>query len=1057
MGERDYTWKFVLIALLLAVWAWACYPLSSISQGIDLRGGAELEFTLIDPENPERMITRADLDATIEVLQRRIDLLGVKEVTLEPAPPAHFRVEYPGADPKEVDNIIKTITKAGQLWFRIVQERRPGVPLPQGHRLGQWEKLVPTESDLAEIKAEMEAIDIRNREIRKQNEVEGATQQNTIEYDRIIHWCQIPVEKAKELQKQGKKLTPEQIERTKPFRIICFNDKNRRINGKYLDTKQIYRTTSQGAPAVGFGFDGPRKKKFARMTDDNKGKPMAIILDGVALSAPNIEERIFGSGIIHGGGMDQAEVDRLIITLKSGALPAKPRLESKNFIGPALGRDAINKGFMAIYIASALVVVFMVFYYRGSGIVAVIAILMNLIFIVGSLALLDATLTLPGIAGIILTVGIAVDANILIFERIREERLLEKSVRQAMKSGYARAFWTIFDANLTTALTAFILFKAGTGPIRGFATTLLIGIIASMFTSLFCTKAIFSWLLEHKWVTRFKMLHLIKKPSIAFIKFRHTAMVLSLLLIVAGLFVFFKRGEEKYGIDFTGGTLFRLVFNDYESRGYVEKDLRDNIPLPGIETIEVKSVHLTAGKVADEEHARGRAKSFVIRTRIRPNEPLAERALKEGDPDPGAEIWSKIPEEVRKVLVKKKEQELEPAERENKKYVAADFTAGDLITATALHLFEKKLALAGWPGPNEVADKEDYIEQEYNAKRRGRTILRVNLLRPEASPDKIVSYYKARLEEIEGGSLEELLVIDVSETGYADEETRKLFIQLQVEAKSSQTAERGALSGQDLLRAVKRVFNTADYHYGAVSENMPESTNVAPRAAHNLRSKAFLALLLAGIAILIYITFRFEFRFALGAIAALVHDVLIAMGIISFVDQTGLVDIKISLPTIAAFLTIIGYSLNDTIVVFDRIRENLGKQVREKKLKNFGEFADLVNRSVNETLSRTVWTSLTTLLVVLVLFMSGVQTIQGFSFTLMIGVVVGTYSSIFIAVPVLLMFEQRDAGAAETVVAPSAKKAPDSSPAGKPQERQRKKPRKRRGRNKPGRDNNNKD
>jgi preprotein translocase subunit SecF len=219
-------------------------------------------------------------------------------------------------------------------------------------------------------------------------------------------------------------------------------------------------------------------------------------------------------------------------------------------------------------------------------------------------------------------------------------------------------------------------------------------------------------------------------------------------------------------------------------------------------------------------------------------------------------------------------------------------------------------------------------------------------------------------------------------------------------------------------------------------------------------SKAFLALVLAGIAILIYITFRFEFRFALGALAALVHDVLIAIGIISFVDQTGLVDIKISLATIAAFLTIIGYSLNDTIVVFDRIRENLGKQLREKKLKNFGEFADLVNRSVNETLSRTVWTSLTTLLVVLVLFLSGVQTIQGFSFTLMVGVVVGTYSSIFIAVPVLLMFERRDARAVEAAVTSSAK-VPDGSPAGIPKERQRKKPRKRRGRTKRDTDNNN--
>ncbi|MHC4664247.1 MAG: preprotein translocase subunit SecD, partial [Planctomycetota bacterium] len=415
MGERDYKWKFVLMVLLLIVWAWACYPLSGISQGIDLRGGAELEFRMVNIEEPDRPITGAELNAAIEVLQRRIDLLGVKEVTLEPAPPSHFRVEYPGADPREVEHIIKTITKAGQLWFRIVQHRTTGFEVePENQYLLQslgkdlTLRLVPTAADLAEVEEEMAEIDEKNDEIRQRNtkKKENEPKEELIEYPRTIHLCRLAEEMAK--RRAGSKDAAIPPELTKPFKIICFNDKNRRINGKYLDPGGVRRASHDGGPAVGFEFDGPRKRKFARMTDTNKGKGMAIILDGVALSAPNIEERIFGAGVISGGGMDEKEVGRLVITLKSGALPAKPQLESKNFIGPALGRDAVNRGFMAVYIGSALVVVFMFIYYWGSGIVAIIAILMNLIFIVGTLALLDATLTLPGIAGIILTVGMAV-------------------------------------------------------------------------------------------------------------------------------------------------------------------------------------------------------------------------------------------------------------------------------------------------------------------------------------------------------------------------------------------------------------------------------------------------------------------------------------------------------------------------------------------------------------------------------------------------------------------------------------------------------------------------
>src|SRR3989304_2239377 len=317
----------------------------------------------------------------------------------------------------------------------------------------------------------------------------------------------------------------------------------------------------------------------------NIGKPLAIILDGTLYSAPVIRDRIPGTGIIE-GNFTQDEVNELIAIMRAGSLPADLELEMETMVGPSLGRDSVNRGLMAGAIGGAFAILFIGIYYMGVGWVANSANALNIVLIVGAMALLDATTTLPGIAGLVLMIGMGIDANVLIFERIREEKAKGKPVRAAVKAGYEKAFSAIFDSNVTTLITGVILAAVGTGPVKGFAWTLILGLIINLFTAIFVTRVIYELFMDLTWIKNFSMFKLVGIPSIRFINYRFILVAVSGACIIGGLTTFALRGNKKYDIDFTGGTLVHLHLKNSTPAGFIRNALGET----GYEEAEVQSI-----------------------------------------------------------------------------------------------------------------------------------------------------------------------------------------------------------------------------------------------------------------------------------------------------------------------------------------------------------------------------------------------------------------------------------------------------------------------------------
>ncbi len=591
-----------------------------------------------------------------------------------------------------------------------------------------------------------------------------------------------------------------------------------RLTGASLTDVRIRmgdQNTMSRDPYLLLEFDSDGSSMWERITGENVDERVAILLDGRIYSVATITERISG-GTRLSGGFSVEEARDLRLVLKAGSLPAKLIIAEEQTIGPSLGRTAINNGMLAGVVGLALIAAFMIIYYGVSGLIGVLALIFDMLIILGFLCFpgplaqlgvsgMNATLTLPGIAGIILTIGMAVDASVLIYERIREELRAGKGIRSSVNAGYARAFVTILDANLTTFITALVLYRFGTGPIRGFAVTLSIGIMASMFCSLVFTRAIFSNLLAQVKRTKISIgkLALIRNAHFDIITGRKKTYMLSLAVILLGAISFAVHGGLNLSIDFTGGLETNVISSEYSSSA----DLTNALSEQGLASVQVQSL----------EDWGGEGSAFVIRT--------------------------------------------------------------------------------------STSDKDE-----------------VYAALGEAS---------CILMEDEAG------------------ESEASFIK-----------------------------------------------QIGPRVGNELRSRAVDSILLAMFFIVLYIWYRFQFKWGLAAVVALFHDIIITVGLLA------LFQIEISLTIIAALLTIVGYSINDTIVVFDRIRE-------DNRLRKGKTFEEIVNKGINETLSRTIVTSLTTFVAVLMLFLFGFGEIHDFAFTLMIGIIVGTYSSIFVASPILIDWHAR--------------------------------------------------
>ncbi len=554
---------------------------------------------------------------------------------------------------------------------------------------------------------------------------------------------------------------------------------------------------------------------WARLTSDNIGRSIAIVLDNYVYSAPRVNEEITGGRSQITGDFSIAEAQDLANILRSGRLPAPARIIQEAIVGPSLGQEAINAGLTSFLLAFFVVLLYMIFYYsRKAGLVADIALLINMFFILGVLASLGAVLTLPGIAGIVLIIGMSVDANVLIYERIKEELKAGKGVRLAVADGYKNAYSAIVDANVTTLLTGIILYIFGTGPIKGFATTLIIGICTSLFSAIFITRLIFTWFLDKNRKLSFSTKiteNAFKGLNIRFIEKRKVGYIISGSIILIAVFSLFTRGLNQ-GIDFTGGRNYIIRFEEPVNTADVQSLLFENFDdLPEVITF-------------------GADNQVRVATNFRID-------------DTGPEV----------------DQEIEQV------------------------IYQSLLPIIG-----EDVTFEEFIED-----------------------------YRQRSER------------------------------------------------------------------------------VGPAIAHDIKVQAVWAVSLALIIMFLYIFLRFKnWRFGIGAVSAVVHDVLVVLGIFSLFYGILPFSMEIDQAFIAAILTVVGYSINDTVVVFDRIREYF-------KLYPKRERTDVYNLALNSTLSRTFSTSLSTLFVLFAIFLFGGEVIRGFIFALLMGVIVGTYSSLFISTPVV--------------------------------------------------------
>ena len=807
----------------------------------------EINFEMSDQET--QIIIRRKIDESIvsafEVLRKRIDKFGVTQPNIQRlGTSGRILVELPGA--KDVDRVQNLLQSTAQLefWETYKNDKLISFLIEANTLIGKQISSKTTSVDNGE-KDESSEIDDLLADVASQDSIvqtknpildrivgqgfQGGpvlAQFNARDSDLIMGYLNQP---------EVRKLLPSEYRYIrfawgKPLSegsvVELFALKSNRDNiaplsgGVVVDALQTF--DQLGNPAVSMQMDSRGSRIWESMTGKayKDASNIAIVLDEIVYSAPGVS-----SGAISGGRSEITgnftlnEAVDLANVLRAGKLPASAEIIQSEIVGPSLGKEAIQAGIYSFMIALIIVLLWMIFYYGTSGIFADIALLLNILLIFGILAGLGAVLTLPGIAGIVLTIGISVDANVLIFERVREEINKGKGLRKSVSDGFNNALSSILDANITTGLTALILFIFGTGPIKGFATTLLIGIGTSLFTAIFITRILVDSRNDKGKNVSFSTKttkEFLSNINLSFLQKRKIAYLISALLIIVSLVSLFSKGLNQ-GVDFVGGRSYTVRFEDP----------------------------------------------------VNPSE----------------------------------------------------------INSITNNVF----------GSSEV-----------------KTFGEENQL-------KITTKYKVDIEGIE-----------------VDEEIQnKLFT--------------------SLIDFLPEGITYDDFVKGSSEKSIGimSSIKVGPTIADDIKNNSFLAVIGSLIVVFLYILLRFQkWQFSLGAVSAVFHDVLIVLGIFSLTYTFMPFSMEINQAFIAAILTVIGYSLNDTVVVFDRIREFLNDGSKK-------EFDETVNGALNSTLSRTLNTSLTTLLVLIAIFTFGGESIRGFMFALIIGVLVGTYSSVFIATPVM--------------------------------------------------------
>lgn len=831
--------------------------------GLDLSGGKTVQIELRDTNN--RVVTNeADIKQGINELYSRVNKMGVSEVNIRQEG-NHITLDFPGSQGLSATELVK----ASSMYFNVVNEKFTSNNQVLSESVNRFLQEVWNEA-LVTNKKSVEEINLIAWKHLYGDALDSEVAQPRSEAARILYDSGLRL--ANPQDQMISNVFNETYSKLAVFRgddytqwqgqthplLIVF--RNYALEGSNLENVHASYDPSKGN-FLSFGVKGsytnkegvkisPRddlaawttpfsKEKITGSSYESssrgKGWRMAVILNGTIVSAPTLDSPLRDSAMIS-GSFSQREINQLEADLKAGSLSFTPKILSEKNVSPELGAKERNLGILATVIALVLVVGVMISYYHFGGLVASIAVVFNLLIMWATLQNIQATLTLPMIAGLILTVGMAVDANVLVFERIREEFAVTGRIASAIQAGYKKAFSAILDSNVTTIIAGLVLLHFDSGPIKGFALTLIIGIVSSMFTALFMTKFFFARWIENPKNKKLSMLNWFKIKNFDFLKQTKPALILSSVIIAIGLVTFVSQRHTIMGMDFTGGYALNLELtptSNTDYRAVVEKA-------------------------------------------------LTKQGLK-----------------------------------------AQDFQIRELSPSNNIRLFlSSSLEQQGKPFHNMLAQ--------------------------QASSSSVYSGENPRIEWI-------------------------------VSALERSNVQLTASSMADI-----------DSSWSEISGQMSET----------MRNNAIVGLMIALVGILLYITVRFEFKYAISATLCLAHDIVFTIGTLAILHSFG-VPVQIDLNIIAALMTIVGYSLNDTIIVFDRIREDI-------RLMRNASFKDIINHSLNVTLSRTIMTSGTTLLVLIPLILLGGSTILGFSLVMAVGVIFGTLSSLFIAAPLMLYFHKRE-------------------------------------------------
>ncbi|MCA9243826.1 MAG: protein translocase subunit SecD [Phycisphaerales bacterium] len=829
-----------------------------------------------------------------------------------------------------------------------------------------------------------------------------------------------------------------------------------------LERASVTRDNS-GRRAVAFQLDAVGGDLFRKLTRANVNKQLCILVDDVAYSTANINEEIGASGQIS-GDFSTDKLNYLVQTMQAGALPArlKDTPLSERAVGSSLGQSNLHQAFSAGVIGLVIVILVMLVYYTVAGVVANVALLLNVLFVLAAMAMLGARFTLAGIAGVILTIGMAVDANVLIFERMREERERGASLRIMIKNGYDKAFSTIIDANITTLLTSLILFYVGSEEIKGFGLTLGWGIVISLFTALFVTRTLFSWMAKAGMIKDLKMAKIIGVPNVNWYGLRGGFALFSAIVIIPGLFLLFNRGADALDVEFRGGVnaeieLRRDANLDDPAIQKLLGDAGDHIAAQGDAIGQA-----TVSAVPNEEQVYrvqapgGTSAELLAAIVAEPLEEAKERLVERGGVAVSGEGDAVIIQGTSAANVEKLQtaiRGLTSSVRQSGANIAASRVGAVLgggpedkgrfwdITTTETNKRLVQVALV-----DALADKlviQPRIAHRFVGQPTAPQLpYPIDNRRLSAVVPTLPDRLNTDLTDFLGGAA---LVFDKLEPAVSvqDFEDRLRAMRLQPDYANIPWRRFEVIgvdpAGKDMdghetyTRVVVVVVDSdPDYAYstdagrwatgfasqevalaGATldrEQTLRKVTQFKPQIASQSQSRAIMALVLSWAMIIGYLWIRFgRPAYGVAGVIALIHDVFMALaflGYAAFIGGSGgiggllLIDkFKIDMTVIAAFLTIVGYSLNDTIVVYDRIRENLQRQGKRKT------YEEVLNASINETLSRTILTSGTTLLVVVALFFLGGAVIHDFAFVLMVGIAIGTYSSIFVASPCLILWE----------------------------------------------------